>query len=42
VDRPGIAVLLEEVLDLAQDQIPEPPFEALTEDLSIARLAAEI
>jgi hypothetical protein len=42
VDRAGVAVLLEEVLDLAQTRVPELLFEALTKDLSAARLAADL
>jgi hypothetical protein len=42
VDRAGVAVLLEEVLDLAQTRVPELLFEALTKDLSVARLAADL
>lgn len=41
VDAPGVAVLLEEVLDIAQERIPELLYDALTEDLALAELAAE-
>ena len=41
VDQRDAAVLLEEVLDLAQERVPELVLEALTDDLLLAQLAGQ-